>query len=137
MKLASLKSGRDGILCVVNRALTMAVRVPHIASTLQIALDNWETTAPRLEVVYQMLNTHSLKDAFSFDPHDMASPLPRAYQWIDGSAYVNHVQLVRQARGAEMPENFWHEPLMYQGGSDGFLNPRDPIPLADASWGCD
>lgn len=137
MKLASLKLGRDGELCVVNRALTEACRVTDIAPTLQSALDNWHDVAPDLEKIYQQLNEANCTNAFPFHVKDMASPLPRAYQWADGSAYVNHVELVRKARGAEMPENFWHDPLMYQGGSDGFLGPCDPIIASDEAFGID
>jgi fumarylacetoacetate (FAA) hydrolase len=107
------------------------------AATLQAALDDWATTAPRLAAEYAALIDGSAAAAFPFDPGACAAPLPRAYQWIDGSAYVNHVELVRKARGAEMPPSFWTDPLMYQGGSDSFLGPRDPIALADAAWGID
>lgn len=137
MKLASLKSSRDGILCVVNKSLTKAIRVPQIANTLQQALDNWDECAPLLDIIYKKLNTDSIDEEFKFNQSDAASPLPRAYQWADGSAYVNHVELVRKARGAEMPMNFWTDPLMYQGGSDGFLSPRDPIYVNDEAYGVD
>lgn len=139
MKLASLKSttSRDGELCVVNQSLTHAVRVAHIATTLQYALDNWDSVEPKLQKIYQQLNEETIEGSFAFDPKDCTAPLPRAYQWADGSAYVNHVELVRKARGAEMPENFWNDPLMYQGGSDGFLGPRDPIIAADEAYGID
>jgi len=137
VKLASLKQGRDGRLLVVSRDLTRAVAVPDIAATLQQALDDWGQLAPRLEQVYQALNDGRRDDGFAFEAGDCASPLPRAYQWADGSAYVNHVELVRRARGAEMLESFWHDPLMYQGGSDGFLGPRDPIDVRSEDWGLD
>lgn len=137
MKLASLKASRDGELCVVNKTLTQAIRVVEIAPTLQIALEHWADLAPALQAIYVQLNANQLNEAFPFNPSDMASPLPRAYQWADGSAYVNHVELVRKARGAEMPENFWHDPLMYQGGSDGFLGPRDSIAVIDEAYGID
>ncbi|RXJ72340.1 2-keto-4-pentenoate hydratase [Veronia nyctiphanis] len=137
MKLASLKHGRDGKLIVVSRDLKQAVEVSDIAPTLQVALDNWSDSAPALEKRYQALNDGQCTDAFSFDPAACASPLPRAYQWADGSAYVNHVELVRKARGAEVPESFWTDPLMYQGMSDGFLAPHDDIELCDEAWGCD
>lgn len=136
MKLASLKSGRDGRLVVVSNDLAWYADASHIAPTLQAALDNWD----RLSVDLRNLATDLEHEAIPrerFHEREAASPLPRAYQWADGSAYVNHVALVRKARNAEMPESFWHDPLMYQGGSDGFLGPRDPIPLADESWGCD
>jgi fumarylacetoacetate (FAA) hydrolase len=136
MKLASLKSGRDGRLVVVSDDLAWCADAQHIAPTLQAALDDWEQTAPKLEALATDLS-HEAIPMMRFHERDAAAPLPRAYQWADGSAYVNHVALVRQARGAELPDSFWHDPLVYQGGSDGFLAPRDPIPLADESWGCD
>ena len=139
MKLASLKSNhcRDGELCVVNKTLTLAISVPQIASTLQAALDNWDSVLPQLQDVYAKLNNNLLDSAFVFDATLVTSPLPRAYQWADGSAYVNHVELVRKARGAEIPANFWTDPLIYQGGSDSFIGPRDPIVVADESFGID
>lgn len=137
MKLATLRDGsRDGRLVVVSRDLTRASGVPHIARTLQAALDDWAHVAPRLADVAQMLETGAEPDE-RFHERDALSPLPRAYQWADGSAYVNHVKLVRKARGAEMPESFWQDPLMYQGGSDSFLAPRGPIRMADEAWGID
>jgi fumarylacetoacetate (FAA) hydrolase len=136
MKLASLKSGRDGRLVVVSDDLRWFTDAFLIAPTLQAALDDWERCEPLLRGLAESLE-HDAVPRGRFHERDAASPLPRAYQWADGSAYVNHVQLVRQARGAEMPESFWTDPLIYQGGSDGFLSPRDPIPLADESWGCD
>lgn len=137
MKLASLKKGRDGELIVVARDLSRAVKVADIAPTMQAALDNWAALEPQLQAVYTQLNAGEAAAAFDFDQSACASPLPRAYQWADGSAYVNHVELVRKARNAEMPESFWHDPLMYQGGSDSFIGPRDDIPLADEAWGID
>jgi fumarylacetoacetate (FAA) hydrolase len=137
MKLASLKHGRDGMLVVVSRDLTRAVAVPHIAPTLQRALDDWHHAAPQLMRVYELLNAGEAEGAKAFAPHDCASPLPRAYQWADGSAYVTHVELVRKARGAEMPPSFWTDPLMYQGGSDSFIGPCDSILAADEEWGID
>jgi len=136
MKLASLKNGRDGRLVVVSRDLTRCADAGHIAPTLQDALDNWKRHAPRLETLAEEVELGSVPTE-RFHEKDCASPLPRAYQWADGSAYVNHVQLVRKARGADMPDTFWTDPLMYQGGSDSFLGPRDAIPLADEAWGCD
>ncbi len=136
MKLASLKQGRDGRLVVVSRDLTRYADASHVAPTLQSALDNWKRTAPRLETLAEEVELGSVPTE-RFHEKECASPLPRAYQWADGSAYVNHVQLVRKARGADMPETFWTDPLMYQGGSDSFLGPRDPIPLGDPEWGCD
>ena len=136
MKLASLKGGRDGRLVVVSRDLAWCVEAAPIAQTLQAALDDWDLCEPQLAQLSDSLNRGALAGR-RFREHEAASPLPRAFQWADGSAYVNHVALVRQARGAEMPESFWTDPLMYQGGSDGFLGPRDPIPLADPAWGGD
>jgi fumarylacetoacetate (FAA) hydrolase len=136
VKLASLKGGRDGRLVVVSDDLAWCAEAAHIAPTLQAALDDWEQCAPALEALATDL-AHEAIPMRRFHEREAAAPLPRAYQWADGSAYVNHVALVRQARGAEMPESFWHDPLVYQGGSDGFLGPRDPIPLADEDWGCD
>ncbi|QSF55092.1 fumarylacetoacetate hydrolase family protein [Brevundimonas fontaquae] len=136
MKLASLKHGRDGRLVVVSQDLNWFTDAFLIAPTLQAALDDWDRCGPRLEALAESLE-HEAVPRGRFHERDAASPLPRAYQWADGSAYVNHVELVRKARGAEMPESFWTDPLMYQGGSDGFLSPRDPIPLADEAWGCD
>lgn len=136
MKLASLRDGRDGRLLVVSRDLAVCAPAAAIAPTLQAALDTWERCEPRLrELAAQLASGAARCEPFS--PAACAAPLPRAFQWADGSAYVNHVALVRQARQAEMPKSFWTDPLMYQGGSDGFLGPCDPIPLADVSWGCD
>jgi len=138
MKLASLKKGgRDGTLVVVNRDLTKAVEVPQFARTMQQLLDDWEVLAPKLARVSDELNAGEAAQSFDLDVHALAAPLPRAYQWADGSAYVNHVELVRKARGAEMPPSFWEDPLMYQGGSDHFLGPRDVIEVADEAWGID
>ncbi|MBB6504362.1 fumarylacetoacetate (FAA) hydrolase [Sphingomonas endophytica] len=136
MKLASLKQGRDGRLVVVSDDLAWYADAGHICATLQAALDDWAQVGPALELLAVDLRNEAIPRA-RFHEHDAAAPLPRAYQWLDGSAYVNHVALVRQARGAELPESFWHDPLMYQGGSDGFLGARDAIPLADEDWGCD
>ena len=136
MKLASLKGARDGRLVVVSDDLAYYTDAGHIAPTLQAALDEWERVEPLLRNLATDLE-HEAIPRERFHEREAAAPLPRAYQWADGSAYVNHVALVRQARGAEMPDSFWHDPLMYQGGSDGFLGPRDDIPLADEAWGCD
>lgn len=136
MKLASLKWGRDGRLVVVSRDLAWCVEAVNVAPTLQAALDDWERCEPLLRGLADSLE-HGSVPRVRFHEHDAESPLPRAYQWADGSAYVNHVALVRQARAADMPASFWTDPLIYQGGSDGFLAPRDPIPLADEAWGCD
>ncbi|MDB5449681.1 MAG: uptA [Phenylobacterium sp.] len=136
MKLASLKGGRDGRLVVVSNDLAWCTPADMIAPTLQAALDDWEACEPDLRALAESLELGAVPRE-RFHETEAASPLPRAYQWADGSAYVNHVALVRQARGAEMPESFWTDPLMYQGGSDSFLGPRDTIPLADESWGLD
>lgn len=137
MKLATLNDGtRDGKLVVVSKDLTRCCAADTIAPTLQYALDNWEKIAPRLEVLARDVE-HEAVPCERFHEREAHSPLPRAYQWADGSAYINHVELVRKARGAEVPESFYHDPLMYQGGSDGFLPPRGDIPLGDVAWGCD
>jgi fumarylacetoacetate (FAA) hydrolase len=136
MKLASLKHARDGRLVVVSRDLTRCVDASVVAPTLQAALDQWRAAEPRLQEIADALEADRIAH-LPFDPKQCASPLPRAYQWVDGSAYVNHVELVRKARGAEMPASFWTDPLMYQGGSDSFLGPHEPIALADEAWGID
>jgi len=138
MKLASLKAGgRDGTLVVVSRDLRHAVAVPTIARTMQALLDNWSAKAPALEDVYARLNCGAAGGAFAFDPAAAAAPLPRAYQWLDGSAYLHHAELLRKLRNAEMPESLYHDPLMYQGGSDSLLGAHDPIEVADLAWGVD
>lgn len=137
MKFASLRDGsRDGQLVIVSRDLSRCAAVPQIARTLQAALDDWDALKPELEKAAAQLESGAL-EAQAFDPAQALSPLPRAYQWADGSAYVNHVELVRKARGAEIPESFWTDPLMYQGGSDTFLAPREPIRMEDEAWGID
>jgi fumarylacetoacetate (FAA) hydrolase len=136
MKLGSLKQGRDGRLVVVSDDLAWCADARHLAPTLQAALDDWAAVEPQLRLLAQDL-AHDVIPKLRFHERQADAPLPRAYQWADGSAYVNHVALVRQARGAEMPESFWTDPLMYQGGSDEMLAARDPIPLADPEWGCD
>lgn len=139
MKLATLKKkgARDGKLVVVSQDLSLCVAAPRAARTLQQALDNWADVVGELRSLYRLLNQGQAKGARRFNPKKAASPLPRAYQWADGSAYVVHVELVRKARGAEMPQSFWTDPLMYQGGSDGFLGPCDPIPCQSEDWGID
>jgi fumarylacetoacetate (FAA) hydrolase len=138
MKLATLKSGgRDGTLVVVSRDLVTCQAVPKIAHTLQQALDDWDHAAPRLRQVYEELNAGTAAGAESFIEEECASPLPRAYQWADGSAYINHVELVRKARGAQVPPSFYTDPLMYQGGSDSFVGPCDPIAVLSEEWGVD
>ena len=138
MKLATLKNGhRDGALYLVNRDLSLAVSAQDIAPTLQAALEDWSRAAVLLSTRYDELNTGRCHDVLAFDSAECLSPLPRAYQWIDGSAYVNHVELVRKARGATMPDNFWHDPLMYQGGSDSFLGPTEDIVQSCEQWGID
>lgn len=137
MKLASLKNGtRDGRLVVVSHDIAWCADAASIAPTLQAALDDWERAKPELEALSRAVNAESTA-LERFHEHDALSPLPRAFQWADGSAYVNHVELVRKARKAQMPDSFWTDPLMYQGGSDAFLAPRDPIRMADEAWGID
>src|SRR5436190_14515135 len=147
MKLATFRNGtRDGALVVVSRDLSKAVRAESAIvglGTLQQLLDDWSSTYLKVERIYAKLN-ESVEgrrtapfEIVDFDESRCAAPLPRAYQWADGSAYVNHVELVRRTRGAEMPASFWTEPLLYQGGSDTFLGPRDAIKMADDAWGID
>jgi fumarylacetoacetate (FAA) hydrolase len=133
MKLASFSDGRDGRLVVVSQDLSRCIVAAEAAATLQAALDGWAVVKPQLEALAAKVDS----EGHAFDQDACASPLPRAYQWADGSAYVNHVELVRKARNAEMPESFWTDPLMYQGGSDSFLGPRDDILMADEAWGID
>ncbi len=138
MKLATLKDGsRDGQLAVVSRDMSQAHFAVGIASTLQQVLDDWNFRSPPLEDLYATLNGGKARHAFAFDPRQCMAPLPRAYQWADGSAYLNHVELVRKARGAEVPASFYEDPLMYQGGSDDFLGPHDDALFASADWGID
>lgn len=138
MKLATLPTTgarrRDGRLVVVSRDLARMLPAEGIAPTLQAALDDWSRLAPGLRAIAARLEAG---EGRPLPIDDCLPPLPRAYQWADGSAYVNHVQLVRKARNAELPESFWTDPLMYQGGSDSFLAPREAIPLADPQWGLD
>jgi len=133
MKLASIKNGRDGRLVVVSKDLRRCLTTDDMPPTLQAALDNWAATKPTLESCAARVEN----EGEAFDEARCASPLPRAHQWADGSAYVNHVELVRKARNADMPASFWTDPLMYQGGSDAFIAPHDDIPLADEAWGID
>lgn len=138
MKLATLKTtGRDGKLLVVSRDLSKAVDASAIAPTLQAAIESWDAISPKLQVLYDALNAGKAEEAFAFDASKVESPLPRTYHWADGSAYVNHVELVRKARGAEMPPSFWTDPLIYQGGGDDFIGPRDDIILPDEAHGID
>ena len=137
MKLASLKSGRDGQLVVVSRDLTKAVAVTDIANTMQQALDNWPIASQALIARYDELNNGQVEGAFDFEPTACDAPLPRAYHWADGSAYVTHVELVRKARGAELPESFWSDPLIYMGASDAFIGARDDIAVESEEWGID
>jgi fumarylacetoacetate (FAA) hydrolase len=138
MKFATRKtSSRDGELLLVSRDLRRAVSAAGIAPTLQAALDDWDRLLPALQARYDALNAGTADDAFAFDDTQLASPLPRAYQWADASAYLVHSELVRAARGAKLDEELWHDPLMYQGGSDSFLGPRDDIALESESWGID
>jgi fumarylacetoacetate (FAA) hydrolase len=136
MKLASLKAGRDGRLVVVSRDLSRCAPGEAIAPTLQRALEGWTETEPRLRALAEDLEAGRVEEQ-AFDEADCASPLPRAYQWLDGSAYVTHVELVRKARAAELPARFWSDPLMYQGASDSFVGPRDPIEAVSEDWGID
>lgn len=137
MKLATYKNDtRDGTLMIVSRDLTKACSAEGICNTMQQALDNWQAIAPQLQMRYEQLNSGQL-ESVAFDASRCESPLPRAYQWADGSAYVNHVELVRKARGAEMPESFWTDPLVYQGGSDDFIGPQEDIILPSDDWGID
>lgn len=138
MKLASYNNGRrDGQLMLVSKDLTKAVAVPAIAHTMQQLLDAWDLLNPQLQELYEALNAGQMDNAIAFDESKCLSPLPRAYQWADGSAYVNHVELVRKARGAEMPETFWTDPLVYQGGSDSFIAPKADIEMASEEYGID
>jgi fumarylacetoacetate (FAA) hydrolase len=138
MKLATLKDGtRDGQLLVVSRDLRHAAIADAIAPTLQRVLDDWNFHAPQLQALYEALNQGRARQAFDFDAQTCMAPLPRAYQWADASAYVNHVELVRKARGAEMPAEFWTDPLVYQGGSDDFIGPLDDIVCASEDFGID
>jgi fumarylacetoacetate (FAA) hydrolase len=138
VKLATLRAGgRDGTLVVVRRDLARAVEVGGVCRTLQQALDDWPLVERKLRPVAAALERDEASAAFAFDPAACAAPLPRAYQWADGSAYVNHVELVRRARGAELPASFWTDPLIYQGGSDSLLGPCQPIRLAEEAWGID
>ena len=136
MKLASMPGGRDGRLVVVTADLAWYASAAHVVPTLQAALDDWERHEPALRALATELE-HGAIPRERFHEREVGAPLPRAFQWADGSAYVNHVELVRQARGAELPASFWHDPLMYQGGSDDLRGPRAPIELADEAWGCD
>ena len=122
---------------MVSRDLKRATAVPHIATTLQAALDDWERSAPRLSQAFDQLERSNDRGAFPFDANKVAAPLPRAYQWVDGSAYVNHVELVRKARGAEMPQSFWTDPLVYQGGSDDLLGATHDVPVPSEEFGID
>ena len=138
MKLATLRDGtRDGRLVVVSRDLSLAVPVPTIAPTLQAALDEWSRTEQRLRAVSLRMEAGAADGAIPFDPAQAMAPLPRAYHWVDGSAYVNHVELVRRARNADMPPSFWTDPLVYQGGSDDLLGPMDDVPVASEDYGID
>lgn len=136
MKLGSLNKGRDGELIVVSRDLRRYVSAASVAPTLQAALDDWDVSAPRLQRLSDGLNAGEIEGA-DLGSAALCSPLPRAYEWVDGSAFLNHVRLVRKARGAEMPPSFLVDPLIYQGGSGTFLAPTDDIPLGDPAWGLD
>ena len=137
MKLASLKSGRDGKLVVVSRDLKRAVSAEKIAPTLQAAMDNWNECEPQLIDLFDALQAGTVAGEFAFDPASVAAPLPRAYHWADGSAYVTHVELVRKARGADLPDSFWTDPLMYMGASDAFIGAQDDVLVENEEWGID
>ena len=138
MKLATYKDGsRDGQLVVVSRDLSLAHYASGVATRLQQVLDDWNFLSPQLQELSQTLNHGKARHAFAFDPQMCMAPLPRAYQWADGSAYINHVELVRKARGAQVPPSFYTDPLMYQGGSDDFIGPRDDIVCASTEFGID
>lgn len=138
MKLASIDNNtRDGQLVVVNKELTKAVKVSEIAETMQFAIDNWKETEAKLQAVYKDLNSNKLPNAFSFSSVKVLAPIPRAYHWADGSAYVTHVELVRKARNSELPESFWTDPLMYMGASDAFIGANDDIEIENEDWGID
>ena len=138
MKLASIDNNtRDGQLVVVNKELTKAVKVPEIAETMQSALDNWNETQNKLQTVYEDLNSDKLPNVLDFSSLKVMAPIPRAYHWADGSAYVTHVELVRKARNAELPESFWTDPLMYMGASDAFIGANDDIEIEKEDWGID
>lgn len=138
MKLASIDNNtRDGQLVVVNKELTKAVRVPEIAETMQSALDNWNETQNKLQTVYEDLNSDKLSNVLDFSSLKVMAPIPRAYHWADGSAYVTHVELVRKARNAELPKSFWTDPLMYMGASDAFIGANDDIEIEKEDWGID
>lgn len=138
MKLASIDNKtRDGQLVVVNKELTRAVKVPEIAKNMQTAIDNWEDTESKLQGVYEDLNLNKLSNSFEFSSVRVLAPIPRAYHWADGSAYVTHVELVRKARNAELPESFWTDPLMYMGASDAFIGANDDIKIEKEDWGID
>jgi len=138
MKLASINNGtRDGQLVVVTKDLTKAVAVSEIAITMQEALDQWETKEALLKEVYEKLNAGKLSNTIDFTTAKVMAPIPRAYHWADGSAYVTHVELVRKARNAELPASFWTDPLMYMGASDAFIGATDDIEIEDVAWGID
>lgn len=137
MKLASYKHGRDGRLMIVDESLERCCPAGDMAATLQAALDDWDSMAPRLQERYEALNGGEVADATAFDAALCDAPLPRAYHWADGSAYVTHVELVRKARGAELPASFWEDPLVYMGASDAFIGPRDAILVENEDWGID
>ncbi|BDS11046.1 fumarylacetoacetate hydrolase family protein [Aureispira anguillae] len=138
MKLATIdNNSRDGQLVVVNKMLTKAIAVPEIAANMQIAIDNWAQTAPALTTIYNQLNLNQLEGAFNFLEAKIMAPIPRAYHWADGSAYVTHVELVRKARNAKLPDSFWTDPLMYMGASDAFIGAHDPIQIEQEAWGID
>jgi fumarylacetoacetate (FAA) hydrolase len=137
MKLASLKFGRDGKLVVVSRDMSRAVSAEAVAPTLQSAMDCWAECEPGLQALYAALEAGPVEGEFAFRSEEAAAPLPRCYHWADGSAYVTHVELVRKARGAELPESFWNDPLMYMGASDAFIGANDDVDVESEEWGID
>ena len=137
MKLASLKvGGRDGTPVIVSRDLSRMVLATSVAPSLRDAIEDWARTEPMLRALNSKMEAFEV-ETLPYDPEALASPLPRAFQWADGSAYLSHMRLVRKARGAKMPANSETDPLLYQGGSDGFLGPVDPIPCGENDWGLD
>ena len=138
MKLGSISdNSRDGCPVLVDRGLRYMIPVNNVINNWQLAIENWSEVSPKLEKIYEKLDKGLAEGASAYDRSKLAAPFPRAYQWLDGSAYVTHVELLRKARGVELPANFWLDPLMYQGGSDHFLGPCEPIKIKDINWGVD
>ena len=138
MKLGSISdNSRDGCPVLVDRGLRYMIPVNNVINNWQLAIENWSVVSPKLEKIYEKLDKGLAEGASPYDRSKLSAPFPRAYQWLDGSAYVTHVELLRKARGVELPANFWLDPLMYQGGSDHFLGPCEPIKIKDIDWGVD